>query len=57
MLQSILFNKAYFTKQETLQWLIKHKYRPYKIHEIENFYRFRMASLPKGCCLSLAEQG
>lgn len=48
MLEAILFDKAYFTKNEAFKWLNKNGYKPLKIHETDNFYRFRLIEPIRG---------
>ena len=43
MIQSVLFNKKYFTKEESKNWLVRHKLNPIKpVHETKNNYRYRL---------------
>lgn len=42
MLQSIIFKKTYFDKNDTISWIYLHGYHPIKFHETEHFYRYRM---------------
>lgn len=39
--QSIIFDKNIFTKQKAITWLKSHKYKHKKIHETDDYYRFR----------------
>jgi hypothetical protein len=47
-IQSILFNKLYYTKREAINWINNHNFYPIKFHETDNFYRFRMLAPKKG---------
>lgn len=48
VVQSILFNKLYFTKRKAIEWLEDNEFVPLKIHETDKFYRFRMLEPKKG---------
>ena len=49
MLQSIVFDKEYFTLRKAYAWLYKHRYEPLKdVHITPNSYRFRMTPPKKG---------
>jgi hypothetical protein len=48
MLQTILFPKAHFTKQQAIFWLLGHHYHSHKIDDTTNFYRFRQANPRQG---------
>ena len=40
MIHAILFNKHKLSFIQCLNYLKRHGYHPYKIHETQNFYRF-----------------
>ena len=40
MIHTILFNKHKLSFKQCLNYLKRHGYNPYKIHETQNFYRF-----------------
>ncbi len=41
--QSIIFNKNYWSLPQIKQWLRYHRFRPIKkVHETKNFYRYRL---------------
>ena len=40
-IQSILFNRKYFTTIQAIEWLDEHKFKHYKIDVTINFIRFR----------------
>lgn len=39
--QSILINKAIFTKKQAIDWLKSRNFKHKKIHETADYYRFR----------------
>lgn len=41
LVQSILFNKEEWTKEEAVKWIIDHGYVVKKIDETKNFFRIR----------------
>ncbi len=42
-IQAILFNKEYYTKLESKNWLLQHEYYPIKpVHITKNYYRYRL---------------
>lgn len=41
-IQSILFNKSYFTPEEAINWLYNHDKKYLKIDESKHFLRFRL---------------
>ncbi|HXS59230.1 MAG TPA: hypothetical protein VN703_00260 [Candidatus Sulfopaludibacter sp.] len=42
-IQSIIFNKDYWTKSEARKWLLTHFFLPIKkVHETKNYYRYRI---------------
>lgn len=41
MIQSVLFNKRYWTQDAAILWLVKHNYNFHKVHETNEYYRFR----------------
>lgn len=42
-IQSIIFNKEYWTQSEANNWLKKHNRHPIKaVHETKHFYRYRI---------------
>lgn len=40
-LQSVVFNRNYFTLAEAKHWMRKHDFPIYKVHTTPNTYRFR----------------
>jgi hypothetical protein len=44
MLQSIIFPKSKFSLLESIDWLMTNGYKTLKVHETEDFYRFRQAA-------------
>ena len=40
-IQSILFNRKYFTTIQAVKWLDEHDFKHYKIDITTNFIRFR----------------
>lgn len=42
-IQSVLFDKSYYSRKSSLNWLIKHKLKPLKsVHITKNYYRYRL---------------
>lgn len=42
IVQSIIFNKKYYNKDKSGRYLFKHNIKPLKIHETNNYYRYRL---------------
>lgn len=42
--QSIIFDKKYFTLKESENWLKYHGHKNFKVDKTQNFYRFRQLS-------------
>ena len=40
-IQSIIFNKKFYTPLQAIKWLDEHNYKHYKIDTTTNFIRFR----------------
>jgi|FreactTroBogLake_1042271.scaffolds.fasta_scaffold01894_3 hypothetical protein len=40
-IQSIVFNKNYFTFRTAQKWMVDHKFRLISVEETPNWYRFR----------------
>lgn len=47
-IQSVLFDKRYFTFPKAKEYLITHGFNLIKVHETEHFYRFRQFNPIKG---------
>jgi len=41
IVQSVIIDKNLNTLKQATDWILKHKYKVYKIDETINFYRFR----------------
>jgi hypothetical protein len=57
-IQSILFDKRYFTVEQAINWLKKYRRIPTKVHETKKYYRFRQFnpdSTKKHRIITLAE--
>jgi len=48
MLQTIIFPKKHFTKQDAFLWLMNHGHKFTDIDITDNFYRFRQQTPRKG---------
>lgn len=49
-IQSVLFDKNFYTTEDACKWLHKHKLKPIKkVHETENYYRYRLQEPCKQC--------
>jgi hypothetical protein len=42
--QSVLFNKKFYTLKKAVNWLLTNKYKVEKVDETENYFRFRQIS-------------
>jgi hypothetical protein len=39
--QSVYFKKRKFSKEQAISWLLSHNYKFIKIHETDDYYKFR----------------